>query len=275
MGLRNRITSAFFALGLAVAWSAPGNALLDGFVSPGKEHYPSIWVFNLGEKCSREVITSDLEEFVKVGISSFTMIGIGADMTARSPYGDTSLKGKMNGIRADRLLWTLREARRLGLGVWIMIGPGGCGNSDCPLEHAQKELLLTSVRAESGPDGVVRALLSKKAARETPRNADGSPKRYWDVAVLAVPSKDGFVAPEEVVDVSRFLDRQSGEFAWKPPHAGKWTVIRAGAVPKKFGFAGCFIDHMSKEAFDAHWQNTVVPLWERLSPEDRSAIRGV
>ena len=266
---------ALIAVLSTLSLRADAISLLDGFVSPPKENYPSIWVFNLGEKCSREVITSDLEEFAKVGISAFTMVGIGADMSAKSPYGDTSLRGKMHGVRADRIVWALHEAHRLGLGVWIMIGPGGCGNSDCPLEHAQKELLLTSVHAEPGPDGVIRAVLPKKAAKETPRNADGSPMRYWDVAALAVPEKEGCVAVEDVVDVSKFLDRASGDFAWTPPSPGKWTVIRAGAVPKKFGFAGCFIDHMSREAFDDHWSKTVTPLLEKLTPDERSAIKGV
>ena len=266
---------AFVSVLSALSLRACAISLLDGFVSPPKDNYPSIWVFNLGEKCSREVITSDLEAFAKVGISAFTMIGIGADMSAKSPYADTSLKGKMHGVRADRIVWAIHEAHRLGLGVWIMIGPGGCGNSDCPLEHAQKELLLTSVHGEPGPDGVVRVVLPKKAAKETPKNADGSPMRYWDIAALAVPEKDGYVAVEDVVDVSKFLDRASGDFAWTPPCPGKWTVIRAGAVPKKFGFAGCFIDHMSREAFDDHWSKTVTPLLEKLTSEERSAIKGV
>ena len=254
---------------------AAGASLLDGFMSPPKENYPSIWVFNLGVKSSREVITSDLEEFAKVGISSFMMIGYGASVTPSRPYGDTSLKGKMHGVLADRLRWALHEAHRLGLGVWIMLGPGGCGNSDCPPEHAQKELILTTVRAATDANGVVRVSLPKKAARETPRNKDGSPKYYWDVATLAIPAKRGAVAADEVVDVSNFLDRKSDAFAWTPPQAGEWLVIRAGAVPKIFGFAGCFIDHMSKDAFDAHWANVVTPLLEQITPEERSALVGV
>ena len=259
-------------LSAAVATSA---TLPEGFMSPPKENYPSMWVFNLGVKSPREVITSDLEEFAKVGISSFMMIGYGASITPARPYGDTSLKGKMHGVLADRLRWALHESHRLGLGAWIMLGPGGCGNSDCPPEHAQKELILTTARAATDANGAVRVSLPKRGAKETPRNPDGSPKHYWDVASLAVPVKRGFVQTNEVVDVSGCLDRASGTLVWKAPSAGEWLVIRAGAVPKIFGFAGCFIDHMSKEAFDAHWANVVMPLLEQITPEERSALVGV
>ena len=70
-------------------------------------------VFNLGEASSRDVITYDLEEFAKVGISSFMIIGSGGVLTKEKPYGETALKGRMTGVRADRLRWALHEANRL------------------------------------------------------------------------------------------------------------------------------------------------------------------
>ena len=66
-----------FAVAVAVAAEPISGApsLLGGFLSPTREDHPSMWVFNLGEASPRDVITHDLEEFAKVGISSFTMIG--------------------------------------------------------------------------------------------------------------------------------------------------------------------------------------------------------
>ena len=198
---------------------AANTTLRDGFMSPPKENHPSMWVFKLGVDSPREVITYDLEEFTKVGISEFMIIGNGAAITAAKPYGEPALKGKMHGARADRLRWALHEANRLGLGVWIMLGPGGCGNNNCPPKLAQKYLMLTTARATAGADGTVRVTLPKKGAKETPRNKDGSPKYYWDVAALAVPVKAGFVQTNEVIDVSAHLDRVSGTLSWKAPHA--------------------------------------------------------
>ena len=59
--------------------------LRDGFMSPPKGNYPSMWVFKLGVDSPREVITYDLEEFAKVGISEFMIIGNGAAITAAKP----------------------------------------------------------------------------------------------------------------------------------------------------------------------------------------------
>ena len=249
--------------------------LLGGFISPTKENYPSMWVFNLGVESSREVITHDLEEFAKVGISAFTIIGNGGALTGAKPYGELALKGRMTGVRADRLRWALHEANRLGLGVWIMLGPGGCGNDKCPPELAQKYLMLTTARASTDGDGIVRADLPKKGARESPRNKDGSLKYYWDVVTLAVPVRNGFVQTNEVIDVSSRLDRTTGSFSWKAPAPGKWLVVRAGVVPKMFGFAGCFIDHASKAAFDSHWSQVMQPLLDSISPDERAALKGV
>ena len=270
---RTAILAALAVFGGLASCAKP--SLSVGFQSPPKGNCPSMWVFKLGVESPREVITYDLEEFAKVGISDFMIIGNGAALTAARPYGEPALKGEMHGARADRLRWALHEANRLGLGVWIMLGPGGCGNNNCSPKLAQKELMLTTARVQAGDGGAIRVTLPKKSARETPRNADGSPKCYWDVTTLAVPVKDGFVQTNEVIDVSAHLDRASDALVWKAPKAGKWLFIRAGAVPKVFGFAGCFIDHMSKAAFDAHWDQVMQPLLDAIAPDERAAIKGV
>ena len=175
--MRRRAISLVGVLGVALSLAGEALPLFDGFISPPKETYPSMWVFKLGVDSPREVITYDLEEFTKVGISEFMIIGNGAAITAAKPYGEPALKGKMHGARADRLRWALHEANRLGLGVWIMLGPGGCGNNNCPPELAQKYLMLTTARATAGTDGMVRVTLPKKGAEESPRISTAPPAR--------------------------------------------------------------------------------------------------
>ena len=48
-----------------------------------------------------------------------------------------------------------------------------------------------------------------------------------------------------------------------------------GYVPKVFGWMGCYIDHTSKTAFDAHWARVMTPLLEALAPDERAALKGV
>ena len=119
-------------------------------MSPPKENHPSMWVFKLGVDSPREVITYDLEEFAKVGISDFMIIGNGAAITAAKPYGEPALKGKMHGARADRLRWALHEANRLGLGVWIMLTAFFAGISGALAFPIGVALLLMRLRPEPG-----------------------------------------------------------------------------------------------------------------------------
>ena len=51
--------------------------------------------------------------------------------------------------------------------------------------------------------------------------------------------------------------------------------MRIGYVPKVFGWTGCYIDHMSKEAFDAHWARVMSPLLSSLTVAERMALKGV
>ena len=168
-----------------------------------------------------------------------------------------------------RAKWALHEANRLGLDGIVMIGAAGCGHRETDPRHAQKDLVFTSAKldarsmesrrlggdtrgaAETAAPHIVK--LPKKGVKETPKNADGSPKYYWDIAVLAVPDTTNDVPLAEVRDVSRYLNRETGVFEWPDAPEGKWRILRVGYVPKVFGWMGCYIDHMSKAAFDAHW----------------------
>ena len=118
-------------------------------------------------------------------------------------------------------------------------------------------------------------ILPKKGVKETPKNADGSPKCYWDIVVLAVPDTTNDVPLAAVRDVSRYLNRETDVFEWPDAPEGKWRIFRVGYVPKVFGWMGCYIDHMSKEAFDAHWARVMTPLLAALAPDERAALKGV
>ena len=75
--------------------------------------------------------------------------------------------------------------------------------------------------------------------------------------------------------ISRYLNRETGVFEWPDAPEGKWRILRVGYVPKVFGWMGCYIDHTSKAAFDAHWARVMTPLLEALAPDERAALKGV
>lgn len=247
------LTTALLAFGLWTCHAAP--SLEAGFDHPPKEHRPQVWWwFNAGD-ATQEAITRDLEGLARVGVSGFHI------------YGGCP----QNRNWTVMVKWALHEAARLGLEGYVMIGAAGCGHPDTELKHAAKSLVLTTARAK-GPS--IRVSLPKKAAGRTPKKKDGSPAAYWDVAVLAVPDRKD-VSETEVRDVSAFLDREKDLLVWPDAPEGTWRLVRVGYVPRVFGWMGCYIDHMSRAAFDAHWARVMTPLLNALAPDERSALKGV
>ena len=235
-------------------------SLEQGFADPPKANRPQVWWW-FDATAPDAAITRDLEGLKRVGISGFHIYG-----------GSVTGKGWL-----PRAKWALHEANRLGLDGIVMIGAAGCGHRETDPRHAQKDLVFTEARMErcNGRDVRCSVVLPKKGVKETPKNADGSPKYYWDVAVLAVPDTTNDVPVAEVRDVSRYLDCKTDTFAWPDAPAGKWRIFRVGYVPKVFGWMGCYIDHMSKAAFDAHWARVMTPLLAALAPDERAALKGV
>jgi len=254
------------------AGSAP--TLEEGFLDPPKENRPQVWWW-FDATAPDAAITRDLEGLKRVGVSGFHIYG-----------GSVTGKGWL-----PRAKWALHEANRLGLDGIIMIGAAGCGHAQTDPRHAQKDLVFSEARMESRRLGGGRATeaagtaalhtvtfrvnLPKKGVKETPKNADGSPKYFWDIAVLAVPDTTNDVPLAQVRDVSRYLNRETGAFEWPDAPEGKWRILRVGYVPKVFGWMGCYIDHMSKAAFEAHWARVMTPLLEALAPDERAALKGV
>ena len=265
-----RCSFLYFVTGLFVSHMACAALSLEqGFADPPKANRPQVWWW-FDATAPDAAITRDLEGLKRVGISGFHIYG-----------GSVTGKGWL-----PRAKWALHEANRLGLDGIVMIGAAGCGHRETDPRHAQKDLVFTEARMESRrPGGETReaakmaalhtVTLPKKGVKETPKNADGSSKYYWDIAVLAVPDTTNDVPLAEVRDVSRYLNRETGAFEWPDAPEGKWRIFRVGYVPKVFGWMGCYIDHMSKEAFDAHWARVMTPLLAALAPDERAALKGV
>jgi hypothetical protein len=244
---------------LAVAATIARGATLDeGFADPPHEVRPVVWWwFSTFQEASDACITRDLEAMKRAGIAGFHIYGGSADPAP-------AWRAKVR--------WSLHEASRLGLDAVVCIGSAGCESQHTRPEFAQKELVFTEARVK-GP-GRVDAVLPKKGASKTPKNADGSPKFYWDLAVYAVPATNAPVPLAAVRDVSASLDPATGRLTWDAPE-GAWRLLRVGYAPNIFGWGGCYIDHMSREAFDEHWRITLDPLLTELKPDERAALKGV
>ena len=278
-----RIALALLLAALHPLAAAP--SLEDGFAAPPKECRPQVWWW-FDPSAPDAAILRDLEGMKRVGVSGFH-IYMGRKDGDSGPGGFDFDKVIPPGEWVPKVRYALREANRLGLDAFLMIGVAGCGHPATDVRHAIKGLAITVAEGRrDSPSGAVRASLPARVEslrdlrprqKKTPLNADGSPKWHWDVAALAVPRKDGGTPPSanEVRDVSRFLDRATGEFAWPDAPEGEWTILRVGYMPLSYGYSGYYIDHMSRAAFDAHWENAVQPLLDLLSPVERASLKGV
>lgn len=243
---------------LCAALTVRGATLEEGFVSPPHHVKPQVWWwFSTYREASDACITRDLEAMKAVGISGYHIYGGSSDASS-------AWRGKVR--------WALRESARLELDAVLCIGSAGCESKHTLPEFAQKELVFTDARVK-GP-GKVEAVLKKKGARKTPLNEDGSPKHYWDIAVFALPDTKESVPLEAVRDISSCLDAETGRVTWEAPE-GAWRLLRVGYAPNMFGWNGCYADHMSREAFDAHWALTMEPLLKELTKAERSSLKGV
>lgn len=245
-----------FLLGVAVG--AHGLTLDEGFVNPPHEVRPQVWWwFGTWNQASDACITRDLEAMKRAGIAGFHIYGGSADA---SPQWRAKVR------------WTLREASRLELDAVVCIGSAGCESKHTRPEFAQKELTFSETKVRGAAR--IEAMLPKKGAAKTPKNADGSPQFYWDVAVFAVPATKAPVPLAAVRDISACMDAATGKVVWDAPD-GEWRILRVGYAPNMFGWGGCYVDHMSKEAFDEHWRLTMAPLLSELAADERRVLKGV
>ncbi len=245
-------------LSLLAAVGARGVTLEEGFSTPPHEVRPQAWWwFSSYKQASEACITRDLEGMRAVGLSGFHIYGGSSDA---SPAWRAKVR------------WALHEAARLGLDAVIMLGSAGCESEHTQPEYAQKELVFSEARVKGGRRAEL--VLPKKGAAKTPKNPDGSPKYYWDLAVFAVPDTLAPVPLAAVRDISACLDPATGKLSWDAP-AGAWRILRVGYAANIFGWNGCYIDHLSRSAFDEHWRITMAPLLGELAPDERGALKGV
>lgn len=210
------------------------------FADPPPETRPECWWW-FPHSMTERGMTHDLEAMKRVGLTGFYFYG-----------GDRSTPAGVEQCR-----YALREAHRLGLTAGIVIGSAGCSSPYTKDDHLRKELVFNCDDAEAGdsltlpqPDGLA----------------------YHDIAVLAVTDS------MDVVNVTKWFDASTGRLDWPDAPNGRWRAFRFGFVSRpggKYASKERFIDHMSRSAFDAHWECEMMPLLRTITPEEKSALRAV
>ena len=278
------------------------NNLEAHFKNPPHEARPQAWCWWLQTPTNNEAITRDLEEMKAKGLSGCMVLDGGV-----GPFGSNKWKkktiigeieiryeetdeykggtltqpdGKMETWSRewrDKVRFASKEAGRLGLDLGVFIGPAGCAAPWVSPEYGQQEIVWNKTLVKGGE--VVSLNLpepiNEKAANQRTNKitAEARLSNYNDIAILAVPTK-AFINPQDVIDLSHRVER-TGNLKWHAP-SGEWTIYRFGYRPTGRNLNGVFyIDHLSKEVFDKHWENTVALLLNEMSVEERIAFKYV
>lgn len=271
------------------------------FLNPPKEACPQVWWWWLQTNTNKAAITHDLEEMKAKGISGCLILDGGVapfgprKWTQKTIIGETEIiyentneyeGSSLTQAPAGMVQWSKewrdivrfasKEAGRLNLDLGVFIGPAGCAAPWVTPEYGQQELVWNETTVNELSTNIVldKPVFGKiKNPRLKPEDIKNLSTYYNDVAILAVPKKEK-VDLEEVIDISEYINK-NGLLSWDIPR-GEWTIYRFGYRPTGQNLAGVYyIDHLSAEVFNKHWENTVAKLLNEMSPEERVAFKYV
>jgi len=232
--------------------------LAAGFESPGNQARPRAYWNWLNGDVTKEGLTRDLEEAKDKGLGGLEMWDTEA---MRNPDGFVPAGPPFMGTESVVAMHhSMREAKRLDLDLGLITSSGwNAGGPWVPPELASKNLFYSSM-VVSGSGRIKQKLPFPEVPGKCPKGADGLPKWYLDVAVLAWPDSKDKVIPDlsKVIDLSGNL--KDGILTWTPP-AGNWNIMRyvcsnngqqlIAASPNS---KGPFIDFLDPEATRFHFE---------------------
>jgi hypothetical protein len=289
------VVSPIIALGI----DAPDD-LDQQFQAPPTQARPWVFWMWLHADATHAVITRDLEQMKAKGIAGFILYDAGTDSAGPAVKGyqyRTVLVGKefqyIQGADLENAYitplptrplatWTPQwrelvrfvasESSRLGLKFCLTIGRSAV-SGPIPAEYGEQKLVWTETSVQ-GPQTYDGTLPEPHYTMPKGNFPHPGPRFYHrDVAVLAVPDRDGFSA-DEVINLTAQMD-DTGHLRWEVP-AGSWKIIRfVQASTGTHNDWGYFTDGMSAEALDKTWAVTAGPLLKEMSPEERKGIIGL
>lgn len=232
--------------------------LAEGFKNPGNEARPRAYWNWLNGDVSLDGLTRDLEEAKAKGLGGLEMWDTEA---MRNPNGFVPAGPSFMGTESVAAIHhSMKEAKRLGLELGLITSSGwNAGGAWVTPEMASKTLFFSNVIV-TGPGQIKQQLPFPEVPQNCPKGADGLPKWYQEVAVLAWPDAGDKVIPDlsKVVNLTDKL--KDGELIWTPP-SGAWQVVRfvcanngqqlIAASPNS---KGLFIDFLDPEATRFHFE---------------------
>lgn len=161
--------------------------LVAGFLDPPKEARPSAYWLWLNGYVNRDYAERELKDMYDTGIRGVCIFDMGArgDKEAAPPVGPPFMSDQS----VDDIAHAVRVAERLGMDVELSVASSwDMGGSWVEPRHGSMGLFHTEVNAE-GPTAFDQVLPFPPLPAKAPRDADGRPAFYKDVAVLAIPAQ--------------------------------------------------------------------------------------
>jgi hypothetical protein len=225
-----------------------------------------------------EEITREMEESARMGMGGFDIWDVCSvvDEDSIVPAGPAF----MSEPSVEAIYHAINEAERLGLDLGLIIASGWNAGGAWTLPEHQTMGLFHSERLLQGPGEVSVRLefpelpdLADKPGRTAaaiiPRNENGMPVFFSEVAVIAYRQDGEGKIEGEVVDLSAHMD-QAGLLRWNMPE-GSWKVVRyvctntgQPMISSSPNSRGPMIDHFNAEAAERHIRYFIEKLEGRL-----------
>lgn len=280
--MKNKCFNAFCGIILSVLCSCAGmkmevDTLEADFKSPKAEQRPYVWWHWMGPNFSLDGITRDLEAMKKQGIGGATIFNITSAVqesqapTKNNPWPNQVYRGEEYW---KAIKHAASEAERLGLeiGLHNTVGYSTTGGPWIDESRSMQRVLYTETRVSGGK--TINVNLPAPAIPDR-RGWGGVIRRlteFKDIAVTAVPASEKNISPDDVIELTKYMDK-AGNLVWDAP-AGEWIVTRfvyasTGVAPhplpdelidnKTFE-----VDKMTVKNTEYHWKNVINPLKEHI-----------
>jgi len=231
-----------------------------------------------------ERITSELEQSKANGMGGYDIWDVSpiSDLENKVPAGPPF----MGQASTNAIVHAIKEATRLDLELGIMVASSwNSGGSWVEPEHGVLGILDTSIVIQGNRQVSVElpfpalpqnSQKGKWSQLILPKNNDGKPAYYQEVAVLAMPDR-AEMDTSEIINLSDQFE--NGRLDWKAP-AGEWKIKRFVCTnlgtplkrPSPYS-NGMQIDHLSKEAQETHLQYFIDKLQPQLGNLGETALK--
>jgi len=197
--------------------------LSDKFINPPESSRPGAYWCWLNGDVTKASISNDLEEMKKKGMGRAEIWDVRA---IYNPDGAFGIGPEFMGDESVELIkHALSEGKRLGIKIGMVASSGwNAGGSWVTPEWAAKALYFSKIQV-AGPQSFSGALPFPEVPKRCPKDKDGVPVFFKEIAVLAIPDNpDKKIKDlENIIILNKKFDGKV--LKWKVPK-GNWTILR-------------------------------------------------